>query len=359
MKITPVIHPVLDRLLRGGKELEASDLHLVAGVPAAFRVNGEILLADEDVLSPDELTAMSYSVLSEAQRRKFEEEWELCISIRHPVAGRIRVTVYRRNGVAEMSLRFCGEVVATREDLGLPPKLDDLVRRPNGLILIVGPTGAGKTTTLNYLVDLINSERRCKILMIEDPIEFMHENRRAIIVQQEVLTDVRSFNRALIHALRQDPDVMVVGEIRDHEAIATALTAAETGHLVLATMHSPGVSHALERIIGVFEGAAQRQVMLQLANTLVGIIAQELLPSADRLRRVLAYELLLSNHAIRTVIRQNELHHLYNVMQTSVRDGMVLMDNSLHDLYTRAKISYDTAVGRARHPERFQLRHVG
>lgn len=349
-----VFHATLDRLLVGGHELQASDLHIIAGVPAAFRVMGEIILADEDSFSGEDVTAMAYSMLSESQRQKFEQDWELCISVKHTRAGRIRVTLYRRNGVAEMSLRFCGDVVASRDDLGLPSKLDDLVRRPNGLILIVGPTGSGKTTTLNYLVDLVNAERRCKILTIEDPIEYVHENRRAIVVQQEVLTDVRSFNQALIHALRQDPDVIAIGEIRDHEAIATALAAAETGHLVLATMHSPGVSHALERILGVFEGSAQRQVMLQLANTLQGIIAQELLPSVDRLRRVLAYELMLSNPAIRTVIRQNELHHLYNVMQTSLRDGMVLMDNCLHDLYARAQISYDTAISRARHPERFQ-----
>jgi twitching motility protein PilT len=350
-----MIHPQLDRLLIGGTELTASDLHVIAGIPAAFRVNGEIILADEDAFSAEDVAAMTQSVLSEAQHRKFEEEWELCVSIRHPVAGRIRVTVYRRNGSPELSLRFCGEAVSTREDLGLPKKLDELATRPNGLILITGPTGSGKTTTLNYLVDLINRERRCKILMIEDPIEFVHENNRAIVVQQEVLTDVRSFNQALIHALRQDPDVLVIGEIRDHEAIATALTAAETGHLVLATMHSPGVTHAIERIIGVFEGSAQRQVILQMANTLQGIIAQELLPSVDRLRRVLAYELLLANHAIRTIIRQNELHHLYNVMQTSQKDGMVLMDSSLQELYARAQITYDTAVSKARHPDRFQL----
>lgn len=351
-----VIHPSLDRLLIGAMELNASDLHVVAGVPAAFRVTGEIILADEDAFSAETVTAMSYSLLTDAQRIKFEQDWELCISVKHPRAGRIRVTLYRRNGAAEMSLRFCGEAVLTRDELGLPPKLDELARRPNGLILITGPTGSGKTTTLNYLVDLVNNERRCKVLTIEDPIEFVHENHRAIIVQQEVLTDVRSFNRALIHALRQDPDVMVIGEIRDHEAIATALTAAETGHLVLATMHSPGVTHALERIIGVFEGSAQRQVVLQLANTLQGIIAQDLLPSVDRTRRVLAYELMLTNHAIRTIIRQNELHHLYNVMQTHQRDGMVLMDNCLHDLYSRALISYDTAVSKARHPERFRNR---
>jgi twitching motility protein PilT len=268
------------------------------------------------------------------------------------VAGRVRATFYRRNGHPEMSFRFCGERIATRAELGLPERLDELARKPNGLVLITGPTGAGKTTTLNYLVDVINSERRCKIVTIEDPIEFVHQNKRAIVVQQEVLTDVRSFNRALVHVLRQDPDVIVVGEMRDFETISTALTAAETGHLVLATMHSPNVSHALERIIGVFEGSAQRQIVLQLSNALQGIIAQDLLPATDRTRRVLAYELLMANGAVRNIIRENQLHHLENTLQTGRKDGMVLMDNCLYDLYCKCLISYDTAVSRARQPDR-------
>jgi twitching motility protein PilT len=251
-----------------------------------------------------------------------------------------------------MSFRFCGGRVATREELGLPQRIDEFARKTNGLVLITGPTGAGKTTTLNYLVDLINSERRCKIVTIEDPIEFVHANKRAIVVQQEVLTDVRSFNRALVHVLRQDPDVIVVGEIRDYEAISTALTAAETGHLVLATMHSPNVSHALERIIGVFEGSAQRQIILQLANGLQGILSQDLLPAADRTRRVLAYELLIANGAVRNLIRENQLHQLENTLQMGKKEGMSLMDNCLYDLYCKCLITYDTAISRARHPER-------
>jgi twitching motility protein PilT len=344
--------PNLDRLLSAVKEFEASDLHLVAGVPPAFRVNGEIIIADEDALTEQEITAIAGSLLNEQQKRKFDQEWELCISLLHSVAGRVRVTFYRRNGHPELSFRFCGEHISLREELGLPEKLDELARRPNGLVLITGPTGAGKTTTLNYLVDLINGERRCKIVTIEDPIEFVHENKHAIVVQQEVLTDVHSFNRALIHVLRQDPDVIVVGEMRDHEAIATALTAAETGHLVLATMHSPNVSHALERIIGVFDGNAQRQIILQLSNALQGILSQDLLPAADRTRRVLAYELLVANGAVRNLIRENQLHQLENIIQTGRKEGMVLMDNCLHDLYCKCLISYDTAISRARHPDR-------
>jgi twitching motility protein PilT len=340
-----------DRLLAAATDFDASDLHLVAGVPPAFRVNGEIIIADEDALTESEVEQMAYGLLNEQQRKKFDQEWELCISLMHRVAGRVRATFYRRNGHPEMSCRFCGDRVSSREELGLPEKIDELARRPNGLVLVTGPTGAGKTTTLNYMVNLINSERRCKIVTIEDPIEFVHANKRAIVVQQEVLSDVRSFNRALIHVLRQDPDVIVVGEMRDFEAISTALTAAETGHLVLATMHSPSVSHALERIVGVFEGSAQRQIILQLSNALQGIIAQELLPAADRTRRVLAYELIVANGAVRNLIRENNFHQLENTIQTGRKEGMTLMDNCLYDLYCKCLITYDTALSRARHPD--------
>jgi twitching motility protein PilT len=352
-------HSLLDRLLLGAVEGGASDLHLIAGIPPAFRINGEIIFADHDALGPDLLSSMASSVLNPEQRQKFEADWELCISMQHDLAGRMRITIYRRNGSPEMSVRFCGTVVLPRETLGLPPKIDDLARRPNGLVLVTGPTGAGKTTTLNYLVDLINRERRCKIITIEDPIEYVHENKKAIVVQQEVLTDTHSFPRALIHSLRQDPDVIVVGEMRDPEAIATALTAAETGHLVLATLHSPSVAHAVERIVGVFEGNAQRQIILQLANALQGIIAQDLLPSADRQRRVLAYELLVANPAARNIIRENNLHLLENTIQTGGKEGMVLMDACLYDLYSRCLISYDTALSRARHPDRITKKVQG
>jgi twitching motility protein PilT len=346
--------PKLDRLLSGASSHGASDLHLIAGVPPAYRINGEIILADEDATSGEELTEITRGLLNSEQQRKFDQEWELCISLCHTLAGRVRVTFYRRNGMPELSMRFCGERVATREELGLPAKLDDLSRRPNGLVLITGPTGSGKTTTLNYMVDLINNERRCKVVTIEDPIEYVHENKRAIIVQQEVLTDTKSFNHALMHVLRQDPDVIVVGEMRDHEAIATALTAAETGHLVLATLHSPSVVNALERIVGVYEGNAQRQIILQLASSLQGIIAQDLLPAADRSRRVLAHELLVATPGIRSMIRENHLHQLENAIQTGAKEGMSLMDNCLNELYCKCAITYDTAVSRARNPDRFK-----
>lgn len=294
---------------------------------------------------------MAYSLLNQDQRQKFDREWELCLSLPHSLAGRIRATLYKRNTHPEMSIRFCGTRIQQRTELGLPAKMDEIIKRPSGLILVTGPTGSGKTTTLNYLVDQINRHRRCKIVTIEDPIEYVHENNRAIVVQQEVLTDTHSFNRALIHVLRQDPDVIAVGEMRDHETISTALTAAETGHLVIATLHAPSAALAIERIIGVYEGNAQRQIILQLANSLQAILGQDLLPSAERDGRVLAYELLVANNAIRSLIRENHLHQVENTMQTSAKDGMVLMDNCLYDLYSRCRITYDTALSRARNPQ--------
>jgi twitching motility protein PilT len=344
-------HPLLEKLLDTAIQSRASDLHLIAGIPAAIRVNGEILFTGADALTTGVLAEMVDALLNPLQREKLEREWELCISFQHPAAGRLRITVYRHNGRPEFSFRFCGDCIYTREELGLPAKIDDFVRKRNGLVLICGPTGAGKTTTLNYMVNLINSERRCKIVTIEDPIEYVHENRKAIVVQQEVLTDTHSFTRALTHVLRQDPDVIVVGEMREPETIATALTAAETGHLVLSTLHSNGVTQAIDRITGVFNDNIQKQVILQLANSLQGIVVQELLPAADRKSRVLAYEVLTATPAVRNIIRENQLYSLENCLQTCSKDGMITMDQCLLDLYRKTLISYDTALSRARHPE--------
>lgn len=344
-------HPLLEKLLETAIQWRASDLHLIAGLPAAVRVHGEILFIGADVLTTESLAEMVESLLNPLQREKFEREWELCISFQHAIGGRLRITIYRRNGRPEFSFRFCDGRIHTREELGLPAKIDDFIRKPNGLVLICGPTGAGKTTTLNYMVNLINSERRCKIVTIEDPIEYVHENKRAIVVQQEVLTDTHSFTRALTHVLRQDPDVIVVGEMREPETIATALTAAETGHLVLSTLHSPSVTQAIERITGIFSENIQKQVILQLANSLQGIVVQELLPAADRSRRVLGYEVLTATAAVRNIIRENQLYSLENCLQTSAKEGMITMDNCLLDLYRKTLISYDTALSRARHPE--------
>lgn len=348
----------LERLFHRVAAERASDLHLIVGIPPTLRINGEIIIADADVLTAADTKHLVDTMLNDAQRAVFERDWELCISLHHPTVGRMRMTLYRRNGSPELSIRFCGTRIFTRDELGLPPKIDELARKRHGLILVTGPTGAGKTTTLNYLINLINHERRCKIVTIEDPIEYVHENNLAIIVQQEVLTDTRSFSHALIHALRQDPDVIVVGEMRDHAAISTAITAAETGHLVLATLHSSSTAQALERIISIFEGNLQRQIIMQLANTLQGIVSQDLLPSVDG-GRALACELLIANGAVRHTIRESQFHQLEHCLQTGAREGMVLMDTSLHDLYLRCKVTRDTALSRARHPDLFAKRTGG
>lgn len=342
----------IDRLMEVASDCGASDLHLIAGLAPALRVNGEMILADHPPMKPEALKEALVGLLNDKQRAIFEKDWEICVSIFHPVGGRVRVTLYLRNGSPEASFRFCGTTIPSHEQLGLPAKILDMALRPNGLFLITGPTGSGKTTTLNCMVDHINRERRCKVVTIEDPIEFVHQNNKAIIVQQEVSTDTRSFNRALVHVLRQDPDVIVVGEMREHEAIATALTAAETGHLVLATLHAPSVVNAMERIIGVYDGPAQRQVILQLSQCLQGVLAQDLLPSIDRTSRVLAYELMMATNAVRNVIRENNLHQLENIITTSGKDGMILKDYCLRRLYEECRISYDTAISRAHQPDR-------
>ena len=241
------------------------------------------------------------------------------------------------------------------DELRLPGPVEQFTRYPSGMVLVTGPTGSGKTTSLNYMIDLINSERRCKIITIEDPIEYVHQRKKAVIVQQELYTDVKSFSAALVHVLRQNPDVICVGEMRDLETTATALTAAETGHLVIATLHTPNSLQTMERIMSVFPPVQQAQVVAQLANCLRGIIAQRLVPSADRTRRLLASEVLIINTAAKNHIRDHAFHQLINVMQMGRREGMHTMDTSLLELYEAGEITYDTALTNASDPAQFRL----
>jgi twitching motility protein PilT len=249
-----------------------------------------------------------------------------------------------------MSIRVADEKIRPREALRLPPVVDELTRKPNGLILITGPTGMGKTTTLNYMINLINRERRAKIITIEDPVEFEHENINSIVVQQEVYTDTPSFRQALIHVLRQDPDVIAVGEMRDLDTIATALTAAETGHLVLATLHTPDAAQTIQRIFSVFPPEQQNHIMFQLSNSLQAIIAQNLLPRADGKGLVLACEICITTPAIRSRIREGDTHMLLSEIQTGRKYQMQTMDASLLELYQRGDITYDTAMSSSRDP---------
>jgi len=344
------------QLMKEARSRNASDLHLIAGVSPALRINGEIILLNQPPLEPPQLRTMVDEILNEEQRKHLEKEREICFSLFDAERARARITVYFHAGNPEVSVRLCTFAIPSAAMLGLPPIIDDLARKPNGLVLIAGATGSGKTTTLNYMVDLINRERRCKIVMIEDPVEYVHRPQKALVVQQEVHTDTWSFSRALIHVLRQNPDVIVIGEMREMEAIATALTAAETGHLVLATLHTPNTMQTVERITAVFPGDQQKQIIFQLSNSLQAVITQDLIPRADRKGRALAYEVMVANAAVRTTIRDNNLHQLYNLVETGRKDGMNTMDQCLQDLYQRAAITYDAALNRARSVDRFAKR---
>ena len=283
-----------DKILRGARRCGASDIHLIRGISPAFRINGEVRLLEGDALEEEFLRGMIDGLLNERHREIFARDWQLCFSRHWPDVGRFRASVYLHAGVPEMAIRLCEVAIRPRDELGLPPIVDELARLPNGLILVTGATGNGKTTTLNYIVDLINRQRRAKIVTIEDPVEYVHHNQSSIIVQQEVLTDTPSFRQALTHVLRQDPDVIVIGEMRDLETVTTAMTAAETGHLVLATLHTPDVVQTIQRIFSVFPHEQQNNIMYQLANTLQAIVAQRLLPRTDGAGRILACEVCIA-----------------------------------------------------------------
>jgi twitching motility protein PilT len=349
----------LDRILRGARKLGASDVHLVRGIAPAVRITGEIHLLQGDVLEEENLRQIVHDFLTEKQRVIFEDEMQLCVSRHWPAVGRMRASIYLHSSCPEMAIRLCEPAIRSRDELRLPPVADELTRLPDGLILITGPTGMGKTTTLNYMVDLINRERRAKIVTIEDPVEFVHENRSSIIIQQEVHTDTPSVLKALIHVLRQDPDVIVIGEMRDLETIATALTAAETGHLVLATLHTPDAVQTAQRIYGVFPPEQQNHVQFQLSNSLQAILSQNLLPRADGKGRILATEVCIATPSVRKHIRQGTSHLLINELQTGRRHKMQTMDSVLLDLYQKGEITYDVALSNARDPNYIRQRSAG
>jgi twitching motility protein PilT len=343
-----------DQILSAGRELGASDIHLVQNVAPAYRVHGDIRLARLPPLTEGMLRALLDELLTDKHKRILEDEWQLCFSRTWPGIGRFRASIYFHGGCPELAIRVSESVIRPRDDLGLPTVLDELTRRPTGLILITGPTGVGKTTTLNYMVDVINRERRAKIITIEDPVEFTHENRSSIIIQQEVHTDTPSFGKALVHVLRQDPDVIAVGEMRDLDTIATALTAAETGHLVLATLHTPDAVQTIQRIFGAFPPGQQNNIIYQLSNSLQAIIAQNLLPRANGKGQVLACEICIATPAIRKLIRDGESHLMANEIQMGKKFQMQSMDMALLELYQRGEITFDAALSHARDPNQFR-----
>jgi twitching motility protein PilT len=345
----------IGKILEGARHRKASDIHLIRGVAPVLRVNGDIYVSQGKPLDEATLSDMIDKMLSPTQRDTLQERLQLCFSRHAEGVGRYRASVYFHAGCPELAIRLCEQTVRSAEELGLPPVLEELSRLQNGLILLTGPTGVGKTTTLNFVIDLINRNRRAKIVTIEDPVEFVHENLRSIIVQQEVGTDVRSFREALVHVLRQDPDVIVIGEMRDLETIETALIAAETGHLVLATLHTPDTVQTIQRIYSVFPANQQNAIVIQLASTLQAAIAQKLLPRADGRERVLACEVLITTPAARNHIRERKEHVLYSEMQTGRKLHMQTMDSSLLELYQKGEITYDVALSHAREPD--TMRH--
>lgn len=333
---------------------EASDLHLVAGTPPSLRINGSIEFMDQKPLSADDVEEIVNGLLTAAQIARLNEEREVEFSYSHNNIGRFRAAVFHERGNICAAFRIVPIKVKSVYDLRLPNVVHELARRTSGLILIAGATGQGKTTTMNAIIDLINSERRARIITIEDPIEFVHQHRRSVILQREVDDDTRSFNRALIAALRQDPNIICVGEMRDLETISTALTAAETGHLVISTLHTQSASQTVNRIIDVFPGHQQNQVRLQLANTLQGVLCQKLLPNAAGDGRVLAYEIMIANQAIRHLIREGRIEQIHNVLVTGRDEGMIPLDHCLRTQYEQGLITYDVALSASLDPNSFK-----
>jgi twitching motility protein PilT len=321
-----------------------------------FRVDGEIVGSKGDAVTKELAHSLAYETLNEEQRKRLESQWQLCFSVAFGNRDRARVTIYYRNGTPELSIRLSEPEVRSRDDLRLPAILDETIRRPNGLILITGPTGVGKTTTFHYAIDLINNESRKKIITIEDPIEYTHLSKRALVIQQELLSDVHSFQQALVHVLRQDPDVIGIGEMRDRETMQTALMAAETGHLVIATLHTPDTVQSVQRIVSAFPEGQQEEIRFMLANSLQLVLAQQLHLNAQGKHRILCCEVLVGTQGVRHHIRENTIHKLYTEIQAGRRYGMITMDHSLLDLYQRGEISYDTALTAARDPETIRKR---
>ncbi|MFA5093186.1 MAG: type IV pilus twitching motility protein PilT [Candidatus Omnitrophota bacterium] len=335
-------------------EKSASDLHITEDEPPILRLDGRLIRTNFEKLDKQSLKKMIYTVLSNSQKEVFERELELDFSLALPGLDRFRVNVHLQKGCVEAAFRRIPLEIPSIATLNLPPIISQLARRPNGLVLVTGPTGMGKTTTLAAMIDLINSERECLITSIEDPIEFIYTNKKSIVKQREVYADTHSFAQALRHALRQDPNVIVVGEMRDLETISTALTAAETGHLVLATLHTPDAPQTISRIIDVFPPHQQQQVKLQLSDCLQGVVSQLLLPHASGKGRVLATEVMVATSSIRNLIREQQIEQIPTMMQTGLQYGMNTMDSCLKDLTQKGLITLDVAMAKVKNREEFK-----
>jgi len=342
-------------LLAALLEKEGSDLHLTAGVQPVVRVHGDLeRLMEFPILSPRALQGMIYAILPQKMREKFEQELELDMSYALPGKARFRVNVYFQRDSIGAAFRLIPYEIKSIDDLALPPVVADLARFQRGFVVVTGPTGSGKSTTLAAMVDVVNKERAGHIMTVEDPIEFLHKHQKCIVNQREVGADTHGFSAALKHVLRQDPDVILVGEMRDLETISTAITAAETGHLVFATLHTQDAPQTIDRIIDVFPPHQQQQVRVQLSTTLQGVVTQQLVQTVDGKGRAAACEVLVTTPAIRNLIREGKVHQIYSAMQAGGRFGMQTMDMHLSQLVKAGTITQAMAFERCHDPEELQ-----
>ena len=340
-----------------GKVLDtgSSDLHLTAGAYPTIRQHGDLKPLDGyPRMEPEPLRRMIYSILTQRQRERLEQELELDVSYSLPGKARFRVNVYFQRDAIGAAFRLIPFVIRSVEQLGLPPQVEDFARLPRGLVLVTGPTGSGKSTSLAALIDVINQEKDVHIMTVEDPIEYLHSHKRAVVNQREVGADTHSFGNALKHVLRQDPDVILVGEMRDLETIQTAITAAETGHLVFATLHTQDAPQTIDRIIDAFPPYQQQQVRVQLSTTLQGVATQQLIQTWDGQGRVVAAEVMVATPAIRNLIREAKVHQIYSAIQAGGRYGMQTMDHALARLVATGKISVDMALQRCHDVQELQ-----
>jgi twitching motility protein PilT len=347
--------PSLHALLREMTDKGASDLHITAGSPPQLRVDGSLQPVEGESLSPTETKELCYSILTDQQRLRFEEDKELDLSFGIRGLSRFRANIFVQKGAVAGAFRTIPYRIPSMQDLGLPPVTSELTRIPRGLILVTGPTGSGKSTTLAAMIDLINTERSAHILTIEDPIEYLHRHKRGLINQREVGADTRDFLSSLKYVLRQDPDVVLIGEMRDRETMEAALNVSETGHLVMATLHTNSAVQTINRIIDVFPPYQQPQIRSQLSHVLEGVLSQILIPRKTGTGRILAAEVMRPNVAIRNMIREDKVHMIYNAMQAGQeKTGMITMNQALLTLFTSGLISQDEAFNRCTDVEEFQ-----
>ncbi len=350
--MTTATKPTMEHLLRLVVEQGATDLHLTANQAPHLRVDGRLVATDHPPLTGDEVKALAYGLLSPEKIERFEQWQELDFAFSVEGLARFRANLFIQQGYVGVAIRMLPFRVMSFEELGLPVAvITELCQRPKGLVLVTGATGSGKTTTLAAMVDYLNTHYPHHILTIEDPIEYVHVSKRSIIDQREVGTDTQSFAQGLKHVLRQDPDIILIGEMRDLETIEIALTCAETGHLVLATLHTSDAVQTVNRVVDVFPSHQQQQVRVQLSMELLGILSQQLIPKANGRGRVLASEVMIATHAVRSLIREQKVHQLYSVIQTSQKDGMRTMNQSLYELYLSRAISLEEALARSTAPE--------